>query len=80
MASQIVNHEIDPVYDRDSKVLILGTIPSPKSREFGFYYSHPQNRLWKVLAALLQEEIPVTVEEKKKFLLKFQKVFISNPR
>ena len=49
-----VVHEIPPVYDARSRVLILGTIPSPKSREYGFFYGHPQNRFWKVLAALFQ--------------------------
>ena len=49
-------------------MLILGTIPSPKSREQGFYYGHPQNRFWKVLADVLGEEFPQTVEERKRFL------------
>ncbi|HWQ77900.1 MAG TPA: uracil-DNA glycosylase family protein [Anaerovoracaceae bacterium] len=53
-----VKHEFEPVYDRDSKILILGTMPSPKSREFGFYYSHPQNRLWKVLSDIFEESAP----------------------
>ena len=42
-----VNHELEPYYNKDSKVLILGSIPSVKSRELGFYYMHPQNRFWK---------------------------------
>lgn len=65
---ELVQHELEPIYDGDSKVLILGTIPSPKSREKGFYYSHPQNRLWKVLSELLGEIPPVSPEEKKSFL------------
>lgn len=67
---QSVKHTIKPVYDKDSKILILGTIPSPKSREIGFYYGHPQNRFWKVLSAVLNEKEPETIEDKKVFLLK----------
>lgn len=70
MTSQKVVHELDPVYDSNSKILILGTMPSPKSREFGFYYSHPQNRLWKVLPALFDEKPPMSSEEKTDFLLR----------
>ena len=58
-----------PVYDKKSKVLILGSLPSVKSREAGFYYGHPQNRFWKLLAALLSCPVPETVEEKKRMLL-----------
>ena len=64
-----VTNTLQPVYDKDSRVLILGTIPSPKSREYGFYYGHPQNRFWKVLAALFQTDIPNDNESKKKFVL-----------
>ena len=63
-------HTFLPVYDEHSKILILGSFPSVKSREAGFYYSHPQNRFWKVIAELTEECTPVTVEEKKKMLLK----------
>lgn len=60
-----VTHEaFGPLYDADSEVLILGSIPSPKSREQRFYYGHPQNRFWKVMAAVLEESLPSTVEEK----------------
>lgn len=62
-------HSIAPVYDKDSKVLILGSFPSVKSRENKFFYGHPQNRFWKVLAAVYEKETPETIEEKKKFLL-----------
>lgn len=51
-------HSIEPVFDAESRVLILGTMPSPKSREVQFYYGHPQNRFWRVLAAVLGEELP----------------------
>jgi len=65
-----VDHELAPVYEKDSEILILGSIPSVKSRELGFYYMHPQNRFWKVLAAIKKESIPNTIEEKKIFLKK----------
>ena len=68
MEAGLVTHEFDAFFDKDSRVLILGTIPSPKSREQGFYYGHPQNRFWKVLADVLDEEFPQTVEERKRFL------------
>lgn len=62
-------HTFMPVYNKDSKILILGSFPSVKSREAGFYYHHPQNRFWKVIAGLTEESIPETIEEKKKILL-----------
>lgn len=64
-----VFHNIPPVYDKNSKILILGSFPSVKSREAEFFYGHPQNRFWKVLAAVFEQDIPETVEEKKKLLL-----------
>ena len=63
-----VNHEFGPYYNSDSKILILGSIPSVKSRELGFYYMHPQNRFWKVLSAVFNETVPDTIELKKNFL------------
>ena len=65
-----VSHEFPAVYDRESRVLLLGSIPSPKSREVGFYYGHPQNRFWKVLAAVLGEDAPATIPQKKAMLKK----------
>lgn len=65
-----VSHEFPAVYDRSSRVLLLGSIPSPKSREVGFYYGHPQNRFWKVLAAVLGESVPETIPQKKAMLKK----------
>lgn len=65
-----VNHEIPPVYNSESQILILGSFPSVKSRESNFFYGHPQNRFWKVLAALFHEEVPSSVEEKREFLLR----------
>ena len=66
----MIVHPISPVYDKDSKVLILGSFPSVKSREEGFFYGHPQNRFWKVASKVFGEEIPGTVAEKKAFLLR----------
>ena len=66
----LVSHEFPPVYDRTSRVLLLGSIPSPKSREVGFYYGHPQNRFWKVLAQVLGETVPETIPQKKAMLKK----------
>lgn len=63
-------HELQPVYEKDSEILILGSIPSIKSREIGFYYSHPQNRFWKILAILFDESLPITIDEKLLFLRK----------
>ncbi len=51
---QVVEHPIAPVYDENSKILILGTMPSPMSRQCAFYYAHPQNRFWRILFALLE--------------------------
>ena len=61
-------HELPPVFDASSRILILGSFPSVKSRETGFYYGHPMNRFWRVLAALRGEDCPGSVEEKKAFL------------
>ena len=66
---QEVFHTIPPVFDRHSKILILGTMPSPKSRESGFFYMHPQNRFWRVLADVLNCTFPATIEDKKQMLL-----------
>lgn len=65
----MIQHPIEPVYNKYSRILILGSFPSVKSREEGFFYGHPQNRFWRVLSTVCKSEIPVTVEEKKKFLL-----------
>lgn len=65
-----VTHEFGPYINKDSKILILGSIPSVKSREYGFYYMHPQNRFWKIMSDLFEEEMPNTILDKKKFLKK----------
>lgn len=62
-------HEIEPVWDKNSRILILGSFPSVKSREGKFFYHHPQNRFWKVMAAVLEVPVPETVEEKRRMLL-----------
>lgn len=66
----MLTHPFPPLYDENSRVLILGSFPSVKSREQKFFYGHPQNRFWKVLAAVFEGEVPVTSEEKRVFLLK----------
>ncbi|MGI6010128.1 MAG: DNA-deoxyinosine glycosylase [Ruminococcus sp.] len=66
---QRVIHEFAPVFDERSRVLMLGTMPSPKSRENGFYYGHPRNRFWPVLAEVCGSPCPGTREEKVKFAL-----------
>lgn len=63
-------HNIPPVYDSESRILILGSFPSVKSREVQFFYGHPQNRFWKVMSAVFDCKTPETTEEKKDFLLK----------
>lgn len=65
---QTIEHNFEPVFDAQSEILILGSLPSVKSRENHFYYGHPQNRFWKLVAALCQEDIPQTIEEKKNLL------------
>lgn len=69
MEYEHIVHSFEPVYDKDSEILILGTLPSVKSRENNFYYGHKQKRFWKVLATLLKEPVPETIEEKKVMLL-----------
>ena len=68
--AEYVTHTLEPLYDGESRVLILGTMPSPKSRAIGFYYSHPQNRFWRVLADVFQQALPVSKEEKAAFCLR----------
>lgn len=65
-----ITHSFAPVFDERSRILILGSLPSVKSREEGFYYGHPRNRFWKVLAQITGEELPREIGEKKAVLLK----------
>lgn len=67
--SELVIHPLEPVFDENSRILVLGTMPSPKSRKYGFYYSHPQNRFWRVVSELYGSPLPQTKEEKTAFLL-----------
>ena len=62
-------HNIPPLYDERSRVLVLGSFPSVKSREAKFFYGHPQNRFWKVAAAITQEPAVQTIPEKKALAL-----------
>ena len=66
----MLTHPIPPVFDKSSRVLILGSFPSVKSREAQFFYGHPQNRFWRVLSALFGEKAGETPEEKTAFLLR----------
>ena len=64
-------HPFEAVFDRYSSMLILGTFPSEKSRKYGFFYGHPQNRFWKLIALLTKsKKIPELIEEKIEILLK----------
>ncbi len=65
-----LEHEFPPVFNTEAKVLILGSFPSVQSREQQFYYGHPQNRFWPLLARICQEELPRTVTEKKALCLR----------
>lgn len=69
MEYEHIVHSFEPVYDKDSEILILGTLPSVKSRENHFYYGHKQNRFWRLLAKLLDVPVPETIEQKKEMLL-----------
>lgn len=66
----MIVHPIEPIFDADSKVLILGSFPSVKSREKGFFYGHVQNRFWKVLAGVFDDRVPIDIEQKKELLIK----------
>ncbi len=66
----MIVHPIAPVYDENSKVLILGSFPSVKSREACFFYGHPQNRFWELMALIFEDELPQTIDDKRAFLLR----------
>lgn len=66
----MIQHPIPPAYDAGSRILILGSFPSVKSREQGYFYAHPQNRFWQVLAAVFEDVLPLSIEEKQTFLRK----------
>lgn len=69
MEMESLRHPFPAIYAPDSRILILGSFPSVKSREQMFFYGHPQNRFWRVMAALLGADVPQTVTEKRAFLL-----------
>ncbi len=66
----MITHPIPPVFDEHSRILILGSFPSVKSREAAFFYGHPQNRFWKVLSRIFCDPLPETIPERKAFLLR----------
>lgn len=67
---ETITHPLKPLYNSDSKILILGSFPSVKTREYGFFYGHPQNRFWKIMETLFYESLSTDIEERKTFLLK----------
>jgi len=69
MQTETVVHNIPPLFDSESRTLLLGSVPSPKSREMRFFYGHPQNRFWRVLAAVLGEPVPETIDQKRALCL-----------
>lgn len=64
----MISHPFPPLYDENSRILILGSFPSVKSREQNFFYGHPQNRFWKVTSAVFGAPLPVSIDDKKTFL------------
>ena len=72
MKQETIIHPIPPLYKEDSKILILGSFPSVKSRESEFFYGHPQNRFWKVMAAVFEDSVPADVPQKRDFLIRHQ--------
>lgn len=67
---EAIRHPIPPVFNEHSRILILGSFPSVKSRETAFFYGHPQNRFWRVLSAIFEDALPLSIDEKRSFLLK----------
>lgn len=70
MNYQHIVHPIPPLFNGESQILILGSLPSVKSREAGFFYGHPQNRFWKMISMIYQEPLPQTIEEKRMLILR----------
>lgn len=66
---EIFTHTFEPIFDKNSEILVLGSFPSVKSRENNFYYAHPQNRFWRVVASVYSCPVPSSIEEKKNMLL-----------
>lgn len=70
MTYQHIVHPIPPLFNGESQILILGSLPSVKSREAGFFYGHPQNRFWKMISMIYQDPLPQTIEEKRMLILR----------
>jgi len=70
MNHMIQKHPFPPLFDKDSRLLILGSFPSVKSRETMFFYGHPQNRFWKVIASIFDEKVPSSIDEKRELILR----------
>ena len=70
METKHIIHQFEPIFDENSRILILGSLPSVRSREVNFYYGHPRNRFWRLIAAVTKEPLPVTVPQKKELLLR----------
>ncbi|NKZ29708.1 DNA-deoxyinosine glycosylase [Facklamia miroungae] len=69
-AYQTIDHPLSPLYTKESQILILGSFPSVKTREYGFFYGHPQNRFWPVMERIFNEELSTNIEERRRFLIK----------
>ena len=69
MSENFVEHTLEPIFDDNSKILILGTMPSPKSRQNNFYYGNPQNRFWRVMSDILNEPLPQNNQQRKELML-----------
>ena len=67
---QRIYHELEPVFSEESRILILRSLPSPKSRKTGFYYGHPKNRFWRVISTVFEEPLPETIEQKRELILR----------
>lgn len=67
---QTITHTLEPLFQADSKILILGSFPSVKTREYGFFYGHPQNRFWPLLELIFGEKVSLDIEERRAFLLR----------
>ena len=67
---QTITHPLKPLFQADSKILILGSFPSVKTREYGFFYGHPQNRFWPLLERIFNVKLSIDIEERRAFLLK----------
>ena len=65
---QTITHPLKPLFQADSKILILGSFPSVKTREYGFFYGHPQNRFWPLLERIFNVKLSIDIEERRAIL------------